>query len=973
MRLSSMAAVSAAALVLSATAVPVAVARSGPPPAGAARGAPTTVTLITGDQVRLVGGRAVLAGLRPGVSYRTYTAAHRVRVFPSDAVPLLRSGQLDQGLFDVTGLAEAGYGERADLPLIQTGPATNVAGVRTIRDLPSIGGRAITVEKASLPAVWRQLAATGGKVWLDSKIRPAPEIDPVPAVPRGGLTGAGVQVAVVDTGIDGIGHEVAEKDFTDGVAHGSDHGTRVAATIAGAVAPGIDLLDAKALGADGTGQLSWIIAAAEWAADQGADIVDVGAGLGDADNGLLRQSLDRLSATKNTLFVAGAEPVSRDHAPAATAALTVDPAHRPAAVGAAALLAQRHPDWRGAPLKRRLMSTMDSSSPDPAQALADVVTTDPAFIELPSQPWPHTDDTPVRVPLTYRNSGPTPVTLDLVVRETTLGLPLPPGMATVSPTRITIPAGGSTQVTYTADTSVGTEDGYFYGNIIGTGDGQTVYTSIRLVRDFEEYDVTVHYFDGDGKPSQDWFIATMDLKSAGNIWLFYPDPDGVWRRRLRRGQYVLDNSLSRQDDVRYLPITSLAVTKPLDLVVDARTAEPIQLDLPRLPEPLFAVNLGVVLDTEDGREAALDVMVGDPNTLRSAQVGPNAPPGVLTSVIGALYGDPFDMDTVRSHYLAAWPYLDGVPTGATHSLTAADFAAVRLRFVNLPTKRYWLFEGLEPVARGGRDIPLLRGALADEDVVDYVAGPDVRWEAVSVLYGSSPDAPDLEFIGEPRRYHPGGTYEHRFNHAVLGPALPRSYHPWAERVGDRLRMNMSLWGNDDTSITLNSRTLRTALYRDGVEIRPSREPSNVESYQVPADAGTYRYTMEGTRRPGPVLSTTVSAEWTFCSRPGHRIVPLSVVRFAPTLADDNTAPPGHFTVPFFLQLEDGTHTTPHNLATDVSYDEGKTWQPAEIHHNTLRLDQPDTATSVSLRAHAEDGRGGTIDQTIIHAYTIKKP
>jgi subtilisin family serine protease len=104
-----------------------------------------------------------------------------------------------------------------------------------------------------------------------------------------GFSGAGVKVAVLDTGID-AGHEafrglrLTERDFTgegDGDAIG--HGTHCAGTIAGrevdgyrcGVAPGIEeLLVGKVLGSDG-GSTDALMQAILWALDRGAHVISM--------------------------------------------------------------------------------------------------------------------------------------------------------------------------------------------------------------------------------------------------------------------------------------------------------------------------------------------------------------------------------------------------------------------------------------------------------------------------------------------------------------------------------------------------------------------------------------------------------------------------------------------------------------------------------------------------------------------------
>ncbi len=100
-----------------------------------------------------------------------------------------------------------------------------------------------------------------------------------------GITGSGVGVAVIDSGISNhpdIAKRIAYSvDFTNdesGVADGYGHGTHVAGIIAGSgkgsqtsdgaayagMAPGANLISLRVLGADGTGYVSDVIDAIEW-------------------------------------------------------------------------------------------------------------------------------------------------------------------------------------------------------------------------------------------------------------------------------------------------------------------------------------------------------------------------------------------------------------------------------------------------------------------------------------------------------------------------------------------------------------------------------------------------------------------------------------------------------------------------------------------------------------------------------------
>ncbi len=104
---------------------------------------------------------------------------------------------------------------------------------------------------------------------------------------RYGLTGAGMRVGSIDTGVDATNPELAGaiagwKDFVGGQAtpyddngHGTHTiGTMVARNVTGAqvgIAPGATVIVAKAIGADGTASGSTLLAAAQWMTDPDGD------------------------------------------------------------------------------------------------------------------------------------------------------------------------------------------------------------------------------------------------------------------------------------------------------------------------------------------------------------------------------------------------------------------------------------------------------------------------------------------------------------------------------------------------------------------------------------------------------------------------------------------------------------------------------------------------------------------------------
>ncbi|MPZ28978.1 MAG: S8 family serine peptidase [Micromonosporaceae bacterium] len=313
-----------------------------------------SVTLVTGDQVRLAptGSDRWVAAVEPAPragqppEFEVIEDGEDVYVLPSDAAPLIPD-QLDRELFNLTKLTEFGYTD--GVPVIVTGvpggePARAAAaqpdGLSVTAGLPSVDGYAATVAPggdwwstvapAAAAGTARSLAALAGaeKVWLDEIAEVAlDESVPMIGAPQAwadGYDGAGVTVAVLDTGIDQThpdlaGQVAGTRNFTSepGISDGHGHGTHVAGTVAGTgngsdgrytgVAPGADLLIGKICTASGTCPNSATIAGMEWAAAQ-ADVVSISIGsrTGDDGTGVTAQAVNRLTEQHDTLFVIAA-------------------------------------------------------------------------------------------------------------------------------------------------------------------------------------------------------------------------------------------------------------------------------------------------------------------------------------------------------------------------------------------------------------------------------------------------------------------------------------------------------------------------------------------------------------------------------------------------------------------------------------------------------------------------------------------
>ncbi|GAA2800883.1 S8 family serine peptidase [Kribbella solani] len=317
-----------------------------PPAAASAPAAETSksgkdvsVTLITGDKVRLPGGDTKKVAVEPAagrenVGFTTYSLKDHTYFIPADVTKDVGAGRIDRRLFDVTQLVKDGYDDTSTstIPVLTTYAKAAKRAVpksaKLTRQLPSIGGAALKVSKNNA----KTFLSTAGfsKLWLDGKRKltldqSVPQIGG-PVAWQAGYTGKGVSVAVLDTGVDATHPDLATqiagaKNFTTESTESTDdligHGTHVASTIAGTgaasggkykgVAPDAKIYDGKVCTGRGCAD-SAILAGMEWAAkDVKANIVNLS--LGGTDTPELdpvEEAVNRLTAETGTLFVISA-------------------------------------------------------------------------------------------------------------------------------------------------------------------------------------------------------------------------------------------------------------------------------------------------------------------------------------------------------------------------------------------------------------------------------------------------------------------------------------------------------------------------------------------------------------------------------------------------------------------------------------------------------------------------------------------
>ncbi|SCG57160.1 Subtilase family protein [Micromonospora echinaurantiaca] len=689
------------------------------------------VTLVTGDRalVRGSGTRAdvvVDPAPRFGVTqFQQFSRGGDRYVLPGDAAGLVRAGVLDLELFNVTGLVRQGYDDAhsASVPLLvqytkgrAAAGASKSAGATVRRLLPGVALMALDEKKATASQFWTQTltvagdgaaGSTGsgarrlsngiGRVWLNGKVwanldQSVPQVG-APAAWSRGLTGAGITVAVLDTGVDTdhpdlVGRVGPTKDFSGkgNVEDGNGHGTHVASTVGGVgaasqgaykgVAPGARLAVGKVLDDTGFGTFDSVIAGMQWAAaESGAKVVNMSLGAGRSDGtDPVSVAVNELTRQHGTLFVISAgnsgvdeavsSPAVADEALAVASVSKSDRlsdfssrgprigdgalkpdvaapgedivAARPANIpplgepvgdgyqrlngtsmaaphvaGAAALLAQQHPDWTAGRLKAALMSTaaeVTEVSPyavgagrvDVARATSQPVT---ALGSVSTYlPWPN-QGVVKRQTLTWRNTGTAPVTLALAARLTRRdGEPAPVGLLSLAADTVTIPAGSdaSVQVTITAQDK--TAAGQYFGVLTARSSNGTVSTrtALSVYQEEEKYELTVNLIDRDGNAPTSSFALLVDLDRVENNHLVAHGE----KIRVPRGRYALHGNISTHRDGQE-PTVSLISHPELQLdrdavqTLDARVGKPMSITTDNLAARGGEHSVGMVSKISD--------------------------------------------------------------------------------------------------------------------------------------------------------------------------------------------------------------------------------------------------------------------------------------------------------------------------------------------------------------------------------------
>ncbi|MFK3982315.1 S8 family peptidase [Micromonospora sp. NPDC050397] len=829
------------------------------------------------------------------------------------------------------------------------------------------------------------------------------------------------------------------------------------------VAPAARLVVGKVLDDHGAGGDSQIIAGMEWAAAR-ADVVNMSLGGADASDGTdpLSLAVDALTKQTGALFViaAGNSGGAISSPGAAGAALTVGavdnadkladfssrgplvntraakpeivapgvgivagraggttmgaPVDRyytaadgtsmatPHVAGAAALLAQRHPDWTADRLKAGLVGAADPlSETDPyvvgagrlnaARTLSGPVSDQPV-VALGTFPYPQQGSSTTKLSWTGDARSAT-VDLDLDVTVTDhAGAPAPRHTASLSDTRVRLRPGASAGTTLRVDrTALAARPGLYAAVVTARSRGKLVSrTPVTFYVEAPSHDLTINT------------VATPDLPPSADNWVGVSvtnlDDPTVYggggfvvagrpvTLRVPAGRYAITAGYTAYDPETdnqqgaLVGDPDVAVTADRVMTLDPARAKPVTATVDHVATTTGAVQFTNVQTSRNG--LFWWQSVNGFGSQAKVSVEPMERPGVgtLRSYAGFALDTSGDRGTPE-HYDVVRAYDNGVPADPTYRVTAAErarLARIDQRFNQMDSPGM-----VTSLRRSGftpdGSVAVLQNRTYDLPVnrTDYVT-PGYTYKDEGIYGGLTAAEGD-------RVYRTGSRQSKIWARQPLhsdwyddpsGAAFSCATAP--SRTSGNIHVDLvMLTDRHQRADCLAAGTIgvnrKLSLYRDGRLV--DERAASLADFTVPSSAADYRLTFDVETGLILPISTRVSTSWTFRSAgpSGTRSVPLPLLSVDYALPLDAANRPTGGVGSFQVRQANGVAAQRiESFQVWTSTDDGATWRTARVSRDgdDFRAELPTVKTgqSVSLRVKAGASGGSGIEQTIIQAY-----
>jgi subtilisin family serine protease len=686
--------------------------------------------------------------------------------------------------------------------------------------------------------------------------------------------------------------------------------------------------------------------------------------------------------------------------------------------GAAALLAAAHPTWTAAQLKPVLQATsrfigvappavvetyaQGAGRVDVAAALSQQVVPDRGTFDFGRLTC--SDTAPITRQVTLGNTGTTDVTYDLSTLLVDNDLhAVPAGLATLSGSQVTVPAGGTGTVALTLAPGL-TTDGQYTGDVVATpeGGGVPLHLAIAFTKS-DQCELHASAVGLDGRPTAA-VGPVLDLTTGRYGFLGVPADAAGGTITLPEGDHVslaMDVEQLQPDGRTAMALINVPelTVGPGDnhIVLDMRQATPFTATVAGRAVTAATMAVATRRTGPDGHsQLQMANLVSDGTSAFSFYAGQTTTGPVRqgTSAVtqyARLVDAAHTTDTAHATtvYDLAWNGSQ-FPADATHVLSKSDvehLARIDARYHNLnyPVQSRADFEGRLPSVDGAPMFYLAPGMSAislPTQRTEYVS-PDTDWQHW-FFHEPSNSKLDTQYLTyQPTRYTPAErTHEDLlsgpFTTMAAGQVNARQLRFVAYDLSDTTGDGLSY---DNPNRELPNWTSEMKGWKNGQQIF---DFSNFEGgFENPAPTRPATWRVERDINfpqilPSGGITRTV---WTFHTTPvttGSTPLPLLALAYRIPLDDYNEAQPGQ-PLPVRFDVQDPAGLPVTAVTVTYSTDAGTTWQPLRDAADSpgrfnavLPGDALRSNSYVALHVTAQDADGNSIDQTLNQAVLVAR-
>ena len=494
--------------------------------------------------------------------------------------------------------------------------------------------------------------------------------------------------------------------------------------------------------------------------------------------------------------------------------------------------------------------------------------------------------------------------------------------------------------------------------------------------DFEMHTVTVTVERRPGQPLPFSMLAFMNVDDGRQAAGFGFIVDGEWKVSVPTGNYWLMTDDFNRAVVREVAISS---DTTVDLVMSDATVKP---SMTLTGQKVLDAGLTVLRDDARGKASFSMGFSG-----LAPRLSPVAPPpaslGSFVTTVEDTFGDPGTsmFDEAVDHLAMARKARSGIPNDLSFAFTKADFARMDLRsyatggadqtwgfYFGLVPQDTFVFIWGVPVQRPGT---MSFWALGDSRLSWLTQqatgrfGEQIQYQTRTFKPGP---APDVDFFRGPVGPGPdtGANQDALGKRCMLCTDSGDFHGQLAWLTGSGSTVSGVDFAAKSSTWTLSSKGRQVASGQGFVE------------GTVPASAigEPASLTMTHTAPGQWSVSTRVENTWSFTFPAGNRTIPILRASYRLPMNLSSGIPGGLVTFPVTFDNLGSTSSRVSTASVEWSTD-GKHWHRAGIRRvdaTSFRVGyrSPGAGRTVSLRIHAEDVAGRTVDELAMDAYAIGK-